>query len=104
MKLFFCGVSAGFYRGGEAPAPGNGLSGGVQHSVPSRPSPYHTQSSRSAEMPAERLLVRERKDQGLTDGFQSLTEVCNNVFRGFRPYGKADEVGPDARFHELFIR
>ena len=46
----------------------------------------------------------EKGKTGLTDGFQSLAKVCNNVFRGFRPYGKADEVGPDARFHKLFIR
>lgn len=40
----------------------------------------------------------------LTNSFQSLFEVRNNVFRSFRPYGKPDEVRPYARLHELLIR
>lgn len=78
MKLFFCGVSAGFYRSREAPAAGNGLSpagayaspsrlpalfsGNVQYAGPSQlfhPSP--TQNSRSADMRG--TAVRTRKER-----------------------------------------
>ena len=56
------------------------------------------------EKPPQQQWGGSLQEEFLTNSFQSLFEIRNNVFRSFRPYGKPNKVRPYTRLHKLFIR